>query len=245
MVLSTLLGTRPPVMRVDRLVRACAIFGITSGAARTAISRMTVAGELVAEGNGRYSLAGGLVERQSRQEVSRAGSRLEWNGRWRMAVVRGRDGRDRNVRAELRRAASRLRLAELREGAWIRPDNLIRPSGSVDAEFVDGQCQWFDVAPDREDELLELWPLGDWTDTAGRLRREMSTMRNRLSAEDRSALAEGFVLSASVLRHFNADPLLPRELLPRRWPGDLLRGAYDEFDATYRRALASWLGAEG
>jgi DNA-binding transcriptional regulator PaaX len=43
-----------------------------------------------------------------------------------------------------------------------------------------------------------------------------------------------------VLRHFVADPLLPRELLPRRWPGDALRGDYDRYDAAYRAVLSHW-----
>jgi len=43
-----------------------------------------------------------------------------------------------------------------------------------------------------------------------------------------------------VLRLFNADPLLPRELLPRRWPGDALRADYDRYDAAYRNVLGDW-----
>jgi phenylacetic acid degradation operon negative regulatory protein len=48
------------------------------------------------------------------------------------------------------------------------------------------------------------------------------------------------VLSAAVLRHLQADPLLPGELLPRRWPGAELRALYDDFDAAYRAVLADW-----
>jgi phenylacetic acid degradation operon negative regulatory protein len=51
-------------------------------------------------------------------------------------------------------------------------------------------------------------------------------------------LAPGFVLSASVLRHFQADPLLPDELLPADWPGRSLRREYDAWDVAYRAVLA-------
>jgi phenylacetic acid degradation operon negative regulatory protein len=70
----------------------------------------------------------------------------------------------------------------------------------------------------------------------------MHSLLGRLEAADLQALAPGFVLSAAVLRHFLADPLLPRELLPRRWPGRQLRADYDRYDAAYRSLLADWSG---
>ena len=45
-IASTLLGTDPPVLSGRILVRAAALFGITEGAARVALSRMVAAGEL-------------------------------------------------------------------------------------------------------------------------------------------------------------------------------------------------------
>ena len=60
---------------------------------------------------------------------------------------------------------------------------------------------------------------------------------------DTRALAPGFVMSAAVLRHFQADPLLPSELLPARWPGAALRDEYDRFDAAYRAVLREWFRA--
>ena len=54
------------------------------------------------------------------------------------------------------------------------------------------------------------------------------------------ALAPGFELSAAVLRHLQADPLLPAELLPSDWPGASLRAVYDEWDARYRATLYEW-----
>jgi phenylacetic acid degradation operon negative regulatory protein len=43
-----------------------------------------------------------------------------------------------------------------------------------------------------------------------------------------------------VLRHFQADPLLPSELLAPDWPGQDLRVLYDDWDARYRQVLADW-----
>ena len=46
--------------------------------------------------------------------------------------------------------------------------------------------------------------------------------------------------SAAVLRHFQADPLLPEELLPRGWPGRALREDYDRFDLAHRALLREY-----
>jgi phenylacetic acid degradation operon negative regulatory protein len=43
-----------------------------------------------------------------------------------------------------------------------------------------------------------------------------------------------------VLRHFQADPLLPGQLLPEDWPGDRLRRDYDRYDTAYRSVLRTW-----
>ena len=45
------------------------------------------------------------------------------------------------------------------------------------------------------------------------------------------------MLSAAVLRHLQADPLLPDALLPGDWPGPGLRDAYEAYDADFK---ASW-----
>lgn len=242
---STLLGTDPPRLPVAFLVRTGALFGLSEGAVRTALSRMVAAGEVSAEGDGRYALDGELVSRQQRQLQSRSASTDEWSGRWRMAVV-GPGSRNAADRAALREAMQRLRMAELREGVWLRPDNLDPDRLPATSEVAAGQCRWFSVDPDvsldRPDEQLvaELWDVSGWSDRAVELRRRMHTLTTRLDEGSTDALAPGFVLSAAVLRHFGADPLLPRELLPRHWPGSALRVDYDRYDLAYRELLAEW-----
>jgi phenylacetic acid degradation operon negative regulatory protein len=79
-----------------------------------------------------------------------------------------------------------------------------------------------------------LWDLDGWARRAERLRRRLDD----LAVTGDAMLAPGFVLSASVLRHFQADPLLPDELLPADWPGRSLRREYDAWDVAYRAVLA-------
>jgi phenylacetic acid degradation operon negative regulatory protein len=244
---STLLGTDPPSLPVSFLVRTGALFGLSEGAVRTALSRMAAAGEVRADGDGWYALEGGLVVRQQRQRQSRAALTSEWSGRWRMAVV-APGSRTAAERAGLRSAMQRLRLAEHREGVWLRPDNLDRDRLPAASAVVDEQCRWFGVDPDvslehPDGELAaQLWDLDAWGDRALDLRRRMHTLMPRLDEGDADALAPGFVLSAAVLRHFGADPLLPRELLPRQWPGSALRVDYDHYDRAYRALLGEWVG---
>ena len=62
-----------------------------------------------------------------------------------------------------------------------------------------------------------------------------------LAPDGPDALAPGFELSAAVLRHLQADPLLPAELLP----DGLARAprcapTYDDWDARYRATLDAW-----
>lgn len=237
---SVLLGTEPPWLPTSLLVRTTALFGMSEGSTRTALSRLVAAGEAVAERNG-YRLTGRLVARQERQSASRLAAVRPWDGTWELATVDGEGRRSAADRAALRDALGALRLVELREGVWARPDNL-DAARSPDARAVaDAWCRWWrGAAPSPELDVAELWDVSGWATGADELRTEMADLLPELEAGDDSALADGFVTSAGVLRHLQADPLLPPELLPQGWPGDALRSEYDRYDATYRSSLRAW-----
>ncbi|MBX3314334.1 MAG: PaaX domain-containing protein, C- domain protein [Actinobacteria bacterium] len=239
---STLLGVRPPELPTRSLVATARLLGVSEGSARTAISRMVAAGELEATDGG-YRLAGSaLLTRQTRQDLSRTGVDGPWDGTWRTVVVTA-EARPAADRVELRAALAALRFAELREGIWLRPDNL--PAGVLpDAErTVRAQCRALSARPldDGPAELAaELWPLDAWATTARALHEELSVMDDRLVAGDTDALSEGFVVAAHALRHFQADPLLPPVLLPDDWPGPALRAVYEAYDRRFKETLATW-----
>lgn len=239
-VLSTLLGTRPPVLPTPVLVRAGELFGISEGALRVALSRMLAAGEVVAA-DGRYQLAGRLLDRQARQEASQAARTRAWRGRrWRFAFVVG-PRRSAADRGDLRAAMRSVRLAELREGVWLRPDNLAWKAPSAVAD----QCVLAVGRLESEVDLEPLFGLTAWARRAGDLRSALAGSLGTLQAGGAGALAPGFVLSADVLRHFQADPLLPDELLPDDWPGAALRAEYRSWDQAYRSLLGGWLREAG
>ncbi len=246
---SILLGTHPPRLSSRALVAAGELFDISEGTVRTALSRMTAAGELVAV-DGSYELAGALLDRQLRQDRSRsadrpadgAADRDSWDGRWILAVVRD-ERRDAARRAELRTVASRLHFGALRDGVWTRPGNIEVGSTSSEGAVMVDQCHLFRGEPEGGPHALvaELWDLDGWAATSVDLVEQLAGATPALEAGDPSVLRDGFVLSAAVLRHVLADPDLPVELLPVDWPGAGLRDRYDRFDAAYRSVLQSWL----
>jgi phenylacetic acid degradation operon negative regulatory protein len=233
---SALLGMDPPELPVAQLVRLCKLFGISENRARVGLSRMLTAGEATTDGSGRYRLAGHLTARQSRQSASRSGLTRPYEGRWWLAVVTTA-GSNAEVRGGRRRALAYARLAELREGVWMRPDNIelsLPDSLNGDVELMSATPGDPRALPSR------LWDLLAWSVRADVLLDGLET----LAPEGPETLAPGFELSAAVLRHLQADPLLPAELLPADWPGERLRTTYDAWDARYRTTLREWSRAD-
>jgi phenylacetic acid degradation operon negative regulatory protein len=229
---STLLGADPPELPVAHLVRVAGLFGINDNRARVALSRMATSGEVVARGDGRYALAGHLLERQRRQAASRAGTIRAWDGTWVLAVVTTA-GSSAEARARRRAALGRARLAELREGVWTRPDNL---ATTLEDDLL-GDLVVLRGARDVPGEVAAgLWDLAGWA-ARGRLLLDALKVATPTAPPD---LAPGFVLSAAVLRHLQADPLLPDAMLPAGWPGTPLRRVYGAWDTAYRNVLARW-----
>lgn len=236
-LLSGLMAFDPPRLPVARLVRLGTLFGSTEGAVRTALSRAVATGDVVTD-DGWYELSPRLRERQDRQGRSRRLERRPWDGTWRLFVVRD-VRRERSERDALRRTLLAHRHAELREGVWTRPDDL------VDADPVEAveQCDLFrGVGPADPRALADrLWDHPGWAADADRLRREIEPLAERLREGDESVLAPGFRLAAAVLRHLLDDPALPHELVADPDAGDRLRCDYDAFDAAYGAVLLRWL----
>lgn len=233
-VASTLLGTDPPELPTRSLVGTAELFGIAPGTARVALSRMVAAGELVATGDG-YRLVGpALLARQIRQVRSRRGTAAPWDGTWHTLVVTAYT-RPAAERVELRATLTAARFGELREGVWLRPANL------VDELPPAPGCTGLRSRPDDPAGVARtLWDLTGWTTRAAVLLEEIARLQPLLDRGDPTALRDGFVVSAAALRHFQADPLLPTDLLPRDWPGPVLRKDYDRFDRAFRHTLDDW-----
>jgi phenylacetic acid degradation operon negative regulatory protein len=237
-VLATaLLGAPQPHLEVGELVAMASLFGISDGAARTCLWRMVANGELTSD-DGTYTLAGDLLERRQRvDDASRTAVTRPWDGTWELAVV-SLDRRSAADRLALRKAATALHLAELREGVWIRPDNLDPDRLPKMRAVLDRQCVHFhDAATNIPAETIRsLFSLDDWATDARRLTR---ALRDEVEAdvEGVADFAYWFGLSVAVVRHLQLDPLLPDELIPEQWPGQELRDAYRHVNEVFRQRL--------
>lgn len=220
-VLSVLLGTHPARADAAELLSLTADFGIKESALRVALTRMVGAGDLIRAGGG-YQLSDRLLARQRRQDQAMHPQTHPWDGNWTTVLITA-VGEDARTRAALRTALSRSRFGELREGVWLRPDNLV---GGLDPE-IGARAR---VLTARDDDPVglarQLWDLPGWAQTGARLLESMA------HADD---VPGRFTVAAAIVRHLRSDPVLPDGLLPADWPGRRLRRCYDDFAAELDR----------
>jgi phenylacetic acid degradation operon negative regulatory protein len=216
-VLSVLLGAHPAWASAADLIRLTTDFDIKQSTLRVALTRMVSAGDLVHSADG-YRLSDRLLARQRRQDDAMRPQLRHWQGYWTTLIVTS-IGTDARTRAALRTTLHHRRFGELREGVWMRPDNL---ELDLDAE-VRARVRIVQARDDAPAELAgQLWDLPSWARTGQRLLTEMA---------DATDVPTRFVLAAAIVRHVLTDPVLPDELLPADWPGMRLRAAYNDFAA--------------
>jgi phenylacetic acid degradation operon negative regulatory protein len=214
-VLSVLLGAHPAWASASELIRMTSDFGIKETTLRVALTRMVSAGDLVRSADG-YRLSDRLLARQLRQDEAMRPRTRPWREDWLVLIVTS-VGTDARTRAALRTTMHDKRFAELREGVWMRPDNLDVQLGPD----VTARARVLTARDDAPAQLAgELWDLPGWAETGHRLLDEMT------AAPD---VPGRFVLAAAMVRHVLTDPMLPDELLPGDWPGAALRAAYHDF----------------
>ncbi|CAJ1494078.1 PaaX family transcriptional regulator C-terminal domain-containing protein [[Mycobacterium] kokjensenii] len=225
-VLSVLLGAHPASATAAELIRLTADFEIKETALRVALTRLVAAGDLVRSASG-YGLSERLLARQRRQDAALNPQARHWGGAW-LAVVITSIGCDARTRAALRAGLSERRFAELREGFWMRPDN-------IDVELgpdLSAHTRLLTARDERPAELAaKLWDLDEWSRVGHELLTAMA------DAED---VPGRFMVAAAMVRHLRRDPVLPPELLPADWPGSQIRRRYGEFadELTSRRDSA-------
>jgi phenylacetic acid degradation operon negative regulatory protein len=216
-VLSVMLGAHPAWASAADLIRLTGDFDIKEATLRVALTRMVSAGDLVRSADG-YRLSDRLLARQRRQDESMRPQLRPWHGSWTTLIVTS-VGTAARTRAVLRTTLRHKRFGELREGVWMRPDNL---ELELDADVRERVR----IVQARDEDPVELagqlWDLPAWTRTGQRL---LDDMAGATDVPDR------FVTAAGMVRHLLTDPVLPDELLPSTWPGAALRAAYHDFAA--------------
>lgn len=220
-VLSVLLGTHPARATAAELIALTSDFGIKEATLRVALTRLVGAGDLIRSADG-YHLSDRLLARQRRQDEVMHPAVTDWRGDWTTVVITS-VGASARSRAALRAALADGRFAELREGVWLRPDNLQADLGAE----VRARARIL-TARDEDPVGLagRLWDLTGWARTGHEL---LETMTHAGDVPGR------FTAAAAVVRHLLTDPVLPAELLPADWPGQRLRTGYADFVAELGR----------
>ncbi|MFS3127713.1 PaaX domain-containing protein, C- domain protein [Nocardioides sp. Bht2] len=221
-VLSLLLGSHPAQSPARDLIPLVADLGVSEATLRVALSRLVASGDLTRD-DGNYRLSPRLLERQRRQDEALTPDTHDDAGRWTMVAVTTQ-GRDPISRQELRRELAGQRLAELREGLWLRPDNL--RTTELSPELL-AQTTRFTAVPDEDPVELahRLWDLSAWSERGTVLLSHFEADTEPISR---------ITIAAAIVRHLLTDPVLPDALRPADWPAEALRASY----ADYRRSLA-------
>lgn len=216
-VLSVMLGAHPAWASSAELIRLTSDFGIREQTLRVALTRMVSAGDLVRSADG-YRLSDRLMVRQRRQDDAIDPKVHDHDGEW-LTVVVTSVGTDARTRASMRNTLQQYRFGELREGVWLRPDNLDQ---ALPGEIT-GRVRVLRTRDDNPRDLAaRLWDLPGWARTGELLLEAMA---------DATDVPTRFVVAAGIVRHLLVDPVLPDDLLPASWPGAALRAVYNDFAA--------------
>lgn len=222
-VLSILLAVHPPEMSARELVALGEEFDIPESTLRAALTRLVAAGDLERTDR-RYRIGPRMAERQRRQDQLIAPEFRDWDGTWEVAVIVAA-GRSASDRAGLRQDLAQLRLAELREGVWMRPANLDRHLPDWPSELI---CVVHGLPADVAQTVRRLWDLPSWIAQAQTL---LGLVGSDISAAQRLAAA------AALVRHLRTDPALPSALLPAGWNAEELRAVYRDYQAELTAVL--------
>jgi phenylacetic acid degradation operon negative regulatory protein len=178
---------------------------------------MVSAGDLIRSEDG-YRLSERLLTRQRRQDAAIDPKLRKYDGQWLTLVITS-VGTDARTRASLRNTLQQYRFGELREGVWMRPDNL----DQVLSQEITGRVRLLHARDEDPAGLVAtLWDLPGWRRTGEQLLAEMA---------DATDVPGRFVAAAGIVRHLLSDPVLPEGMLPDNWPGAALRKAYNDFAA--------------
>jgi phenylacetic acid degradation operon negative regulatory protein len=212
-------GTLP----VRSLVQAASVFDIAENSVRVAIVRLRADGLLESPARGEYRLgpSAQMVNEKIhgwRTVATRVG---EWDGSWVSAFTADLSRTDRPALRRRSRALRFLGFEELRQGLFVRPNNLtpgiegirneLRALG-LDTEAPVFRMERLSSADERR--ARAMWDSAALEQSYSRLHRDIelaTTQLEKLPLND--ALREVFLLGREGIRQVVLDPLLPAPLI--------------------------------
>lgn len=244
---------------VGSLIALLRPFGVSEGAVRTVLSRMTQKRWLASHRRGRHSFyhlttRGRRVVDQGKARVFHPPAEPCWDGEWCLLAYSVPED-VRHLRDRLRIRLSWLGFGPLGNGVWVCPhkvedqvaalaadmglgDMLVtfraRQVGSVDAAELVARCWDLPALSERYKAFLSTWAP----------HVERCGARGGVLGDE-----EAFALRVRLIRDFHefplVDPFLPSTLLPERWPGhlaaDVFQSLHDSLVAQANRYVASVL----
>lgn len=233
---------RPGPVWVGSLIDLCEPLGVSEGAVRTALSRMSSGGWIASERHGRnafYALTGRghrLLEEGERR-IYRPRWDEPWDGTWQV-VAYSIPEEERSLRDRLRLRLSWLGFGSLGSGLRISPHDAREQVAEVaDVLGVLDRVELFEARhmgfSDVERLVERCWDLpavhGRYRDFIDRYLPGFRRFRRELESgelSDEEAYVERFDLVHEYREFPLEDPYLPRELLPEDWAGDCAAGLF-------------------
>lgn len=223
---------------LSALSRGMAAFGISHGAVRQALRRLSRQGLVAAERHGR--LARYHLTDTGRRRLEEAADRiylrreLAWDGRWRVLTYTFPE-RERRARDALRRELTWLGYGSIGTGTWVCPWDLgTRLQVVLDKHQVTGDVESFTAVHEGEDAALAARAY-DLSELHAGHAAFLSRAPSAAASTPEEAFRARLELVHTWRRFLFLDPGLPDALRPDDWLGDR---AAQAFLARYRELEA-------
>ena len=231
---------------VGSLIALLQPFGLSEGAVRTVLSRMTRKGWLESKRSGRNSFyrltrRGRLLLEEGKARIFHVTWDTPWDGSWFLLAYSIPENR-RQLRDRMRDRLAWLGFGSLGNGLWISPRDVrahVREAARTLGIQDHLECfQGHRVTEMDTDHLVaKCWNLPGvnkkYRGFVERWRPRLEQYRRDVSSggmTDKACFALRFRLIHEFRRFLLEDPFLPRKLLPAAWAGDL---AFDVFHALH------------
>jgi phenylacetic acid degradation operon negative regulatory protein len=216
----------PSALIVDLL----ADLGVSSDAARTALSRLVKQGLIDRSRTGRstsyrLSESGRRDVDETHDLILSFGRERIWDGDWTVIAYSVTEHNDRQMRHQLRARLRALGFAPVYDGMWVAPhtaiDSVKRATyevGVADVTFFRGPVELSDAAIQR---LFQAWEIDELDADYESFISHFAPLGERLALGMVSP-AEALVARADLMSAWRLfprrDPELPDEILGRQWP---------------------------
>jgi phenylacetic acid degradation operon negative regulatory protein len=233
---------RPGAVWVGSLIALLEPLGLSEGAARTALSRMSSRGWIVSERRGRNAFY--TLTRKGRELLEEGEARIyrptwdrPWDGTW-CLVHYSIPEQERSLRDSLRLRLSWLGCGSLGNGLWITPHDIVdRVSAIADALEIEEGLEVFRAAratyESPEALVARCWDLASvHRDYLAFIDRQLPRLRHAQAELEAGELSgeRAFVQRFDLVHEYRQfpfeDPYLPRRLLPGDWAGDCAAGLF-------------------